>query len=79
MFTRREFVQGSLAAGAALGAPAAHPASAQEAGPAAGLAAGLERNKAAVRRFKEAQGSKDEEAIIRDVLAPGYKRWRGGV
>ena len=79
MFTRREFVQGGLAAGAALGAPAAHPASAQEAGLAAGLAAGLERNKAAVRRFKEAQGTKDEEAIIRDVLAPGYKRWRGGV
>src|SRR5262249_10441171 len=79
MFTRREFVQGGLAAGAALGAPAAHPASAQEAGLAAGTAGGIERKKWAVRRFKEAQGTKDEEAIIRDVLAPGYKRWRGGV
>src|SRR5258705_3898737 len=37
-----------------------------------------ERNKAVVQRFKELQGTKDEALIDREVLAPNYKRWRGG-
>src|SRR5262249_45595809 len=37
-----------------------------------------DRNKAVVRRFKEAQGTRDEAAIMREVLAPDYKRRRGG-
>ena len=39
----------------------------------------VERNKAAVRRFKETQGTKDEAAVLREVLAPGYTRLRGGM
>ena len=39
----------------------------------------LERNKAAVRRFKESQGTKDEAAAMREILAPGYARLRGGM
>jgi predicted ester cyclase len=39
----------------------------------------LERNKSAVRRFKEAQGTKDEGAMLREVLAPNYTRLRGGM
>ena len=39
----------------------------------------LERNKAAVRRLKESQGTQDEAAAIREILAPGYTRLRGGM
>ena len=39
----------------------------------------LERNKAAVRRLKESQGAQDEAAAIREILAPGYTRLRGGM
>jgi predicted ester cyclase len=39
----------------------------------------LERNKAVVRRFKEAQGTKDQAAMLREGLAPGYRRLRGGM
>ena len=39
----------------------------------------VERNKATVRRFKEAQGTKDEAAMLREVLAPNYTRLRGGM
>src|SRR5262249_5125177 len=39
----------------------------------------LQRNAAVVRRFKEAQGTKDEADAMREVLSPGYKRWRGGI
>src|SRR5688572_23943367 len=39
----------------------------------------LEGNKAAVRRFKESQGTSDEAAAMREVLAPGYTRLRGGM
>ena len=51
--------------------PVLHRAAAQD--------ALLERNKAIARRFKEAQGTTDEAAAMREVLAPAYKRWRGGV
>ena len=39
----------------------------------------LERNKAVVRRYKEYQGTKDEGAAVREILAPGYVRLRGGL
>jgi predicted ester cyclase len=50
----------------------ARPATAQTS------SAELERNKAVVRRFKELQGTKDEPLIAKEVLAPNYKRRRGG-
>lgn len=71
MVTRRGFIEGGVATAAALAIPARR-AAAQD-------ATGLERNKAIVRRFKEAQGTQDEAAAMREVLAPNYKRWRGGV
>ena len=70
MLTRRRFLDGAIGAGLAL--TAARPAAAQS------DPARLERNKAVVRRFKELQGTKDEALIEREVLAPNYKRWRGG-
>jgi predicted ester cyclase len=75
MLTRRTLLASGLATGAglALAIPAIGGAAAQPAGSA------LERNKAIVRRFKEAQGTKEEADAMREVLAPGYKRWRGGI
>jgi predicted ester cyclase len=71
MLTRRTLLAASLATGAGLALPAIDRAAAQ--------AAALERNKAVVRRFKEAQGTKEETDAMREVLSPGYKRWRGGI
>jgi len=73
MLTRRTLLATSLATGAGLALPPPERATAQNAD------AALERNKAVVRRFKEAQGTKDEAEAIREVLSPGYKRWRGGI
>ena len=42
-------------------------------------AAELERNKKIVRSFKECQGTADEVALMREILAPDYKRLRGGM
>jgi predicted ester cyclase len=39
----------------------------------------LARNKAVVRRFKEAQGTKEEAEVMREVLAPDYRRLRAGM
>ena len=39
----------------------------------------LESNKAAVRRFKESQGTSDQAAAMREILAPDYMRLRGGM
>jgi predicted ester cyclase len=39
----------------------------------------LERNKSLALRFKKAQGQPDQDRIIREVLAPDYKRVRGGM
>lgn len=39
----------------------------------------LERNKAVVRSFKECQGTKDQEATMREIMSPDYKRIRGGL
>jgi predicted ester cyclase len=41
--------------------------------------ANLERNKAVVRRFKEAQGTAQQASALREILAPGYRRLRGGM
>jgi predicted ester cyclase len=71
MLTRRTLLATSLATGAGLALPAIDRAAAQ--------AADLARNKAVVRRFKEAQGTKEEAEAIREVLSPSYKRWRGGL
>src|SRR5262245_63154817 len=72
MLTRRTFMHGAVGAGAALAIEQTPSARAQTS------PAELERNKAVVRRFKELQGTKDEPLIEREVLAPNYKRWRGG-
>jgi predicted ester cyclase len=74
MLTRRTLLTASLATGTGLAlAPAIDRAAAQDVG------AALARNKAVVRRFKEAQGTKEEADAMREVLAPDYKRWRGGI
>jgi predicted ester cyclase len=39
----------------------------------------IERNKAVAMRFKKLQGTRDEPLIEREVLAPGYRRLRGGM
>jgi predicted ester cyclase len=39
----------------------------------------LERNKAIALRFKHAQGEKGGEAVIDQLLAPGYRRSRAGM
>ena len=72
MLTRRTLLTNSLATGAGLAlAPLfARRAMAED--------AALARNKAVVRRFKELQGTKDEALLEKEVLAPNYKRWRGG-
>jgi predicted ester cyclase len=72
MSTRREFLNGALGAGFALATPSPQWALAQTSAPQ------LERNKSVVRRFKESQGTKDEAAAMKEVLAPNYKRWRAG-
>ena len=39
----------------------------------------LERNKRIVRSFKECQGTKDQDATMREIMSPNYKRIRGGL
>ena len=39
----------------------------------------LTRNKAIVRSFKECQGTKDQDATMREIMSPDYKRIRGGL
>lgn len=68
---RRRFLAGL----SAIGAGALMPGCAS--GPTAGDS--LERNKAVAMRFKKLQGTKDEPLIEKEVLAPDYKRLRGGM
>jgi predicted ester cyclase len=68
MLTRRSLLDGAIGAGLALTMSRVASAQSDQ----------LERNKAVVRRFKDLQGSKDEGLIEREVLAPNYKRRRGG-
>jgi predicted ester cyclase len=39
----------------------------------------LERNKAVALRFKKAQGTKEQQDVMREVLSPDYRRLRGGM
>jgi predicted ester cyclase len=39
----------------------------------------LERNKAVVRRLKEAQSTAQQVSALREILAPGYRRLRAGM
>jgi predicted ester cyclase len=73
--TRRRFLEGALGAGAGLAMTGADPRPAA----AQANAAQLERNKQVAQRFKKAQGTKEEQEVMREVLAPGYKRLRGGM
>jgi predicted ester cyclase len=74
MLTRRSLLNTTLAAGAGLMLPMpARRAAAQQPS-----ASQIERNKSLVRRFKESQGTKDEAAVMREVLAPDAKRLRAG-
>src|SRR5262245_48300791 len=73
MFTRRGFLKSAAVAGAGL-TLAGH-----ETRPAQAQATLLERNKAVALRFKKAQGTKEEQEVMKEVLAPGYKRLRGGM
>ncbi len=72
---RRGFLKGALGAGAGLTLNAADSqwAAAQSA------ASQLERNKAVALRFKKAQGTKEEQDVMREVLSPNYQRLRGGM
>lgn len=69
--TRRGFLQGVAGAGAGLMMARHLPAAAQD-------AATLERNKAIVLRYKKAQGTAEEAAVIRETVAPGSTRLRAG-
>lgn len=70
--TRRGFVKSAVSAGFVLQAAQGGWAAAQN-NPT------LERNKALALRFKKAQGTPDEAAVMKEVLAPNYKRVRGGM
>ena len=74
MPTRRKFMKNSLTAGAVvgLGLPNVRLAFAQDTTDAEA------RNKAAVRRFKESQGTADYEQVLAEVQSPDYRRLRGG-
>ena len=69
---RRRFLAGLTA----LGAGALVPGCASNE---SSRAAEMERNKAVALRFKKLQGTKDEHLIEKEVLAPDYKRLRGGM
>jgi len=69
---RRRFLAGLTALGAGALAPGC--ASNETSG-----VAEMERNKAVALRFKKLQGTKDEHLIEKEVLAPDYKRLRGGM
>jgi predicted ester cyclase len=72
---RRRFLAGL----SAVGASSLLPACASNSKDSGMAASQLERNKAVALRFKELQGTKDEHLIEKEVLAPGYKRLRGGM
>src|SRR5690349_15403970 len=72
----RRRVLGSLSA---LGAGALLPACATEPGGGRMSGDSIERNKAVALRFKKLQGTQYEPLIEKEVLAPGYKRVRGGM
>ena len=70
--TRRGFVKGAGSAGLVLHAAQGGWVSAQS-------SPVLERNKALALRFKKAQGAPEQDAVMKQVLAPNYQRLRGGM
>jgi len=74
MLTRRDLIEGAIAVsvGLTISSNGTPQAVAQT------TPSRLELNKNVVRRFKEAQGTKDEAVAMREVLSPNYRRWRGG-
>lgn len=72
---RRAFLKaaGGAGAGLALAGQGSQRAAAQDA------TAQLERNKAVALRFKKAQGTKEMPQVEKEVLAPNYRRLRGGM
>ena len=75
MFTRRGFLRTALGAGAGLTMAAGSSQQAAAQTP----PSVLERNKAVALRFKKAQGTREEDAAMKEVLSPDYKRLRGGI
>jgi predicted ester cyclase len=71
MLSRRNLLTSTIGAGLALSSAYPQRAAAQS--------ADLERNKSVVRRLKESQGTKDEQAVQRELTAPGAKRLRAGI
>jgi predicted ester cyclase len=70
---RRQFLKSALSAGAlTMAAGNSHQSAAQ-------APAQLERNKAVALRFKKSQGTPEQDAVMKEVLAPDYKRVRGGM
>src|SRR5882672_221766 len=69
--SRRKFLTGAAALGAGILVPgcASGPLSSSE----------RERNKAVALRFKKSQGTPEQDAVMKEVLAPDYKRLRGGL
>lgn len=76
MFNRRRFVTGALGLGVALRVQSSREVYGQT--PTSAGQALADSNKALVRRFKESQGTPDEDAVMKEVLAPNYKRLRSG-
>lgn len=74
MSTRRTFLRNSFGAAATLlaGMPGSERAFAQA------TTAEEERNKAAVRLFKESQGTPEHAEVLKAVMSPDYNRLRGG-
>ena len=72
MVTRRGLINGALGVGAGLALMDARRAAAQA------DAAQLARNKAVIQRFKDAMGTKEEDAVMREI-APAIKRVRVGM
>lgn len=71
ILNRRGFMQGMAGVGAGLMLGRHFPAAAQDVD-------ALERNKAIVLRYKKAQGTADEAAVISGTVAPGSIRTRAG-
>ena len=74
-FARRRFIAGV----SAIGAAAILPARAADEKASDMNGSQIEHNKAIALRFKKAQGEKDGDAVIKQLLAPNYRRTRAGM
>jgi predicted ester cyclase len=75
MHTRRRFMAHALGAGASMALAHLGAAMAAE----RTQDSTLERNKSIVLRLKKSQGTTEQEAVERELLAPDYQRLRGGM